>query len=111
MQEFDTTSFSQEELTFLRGNTKLGPISLLKINKAKKNAELYRKYILETEHELIEIDYSDADELEFELRLRSWENGLSRTWKQYPDGLSLSEFAEMVMKQQINVVDNSTQKR
>lgn len=93
MQEFDTTSFSQEELTFLRGNTKLGPISLLKITNLKK------------------IDYSAADELEFELRLRSWENGLSRIWKQNPDGLSLSEFAEMVMKQQINVVDISTPKR
>ena len=98
---YDSNEFNYEELEFLRQNTKLGPISLLKIQNIKNQSEKYRKWYLKNERELLESDYSMADELEYELRTKAWENSLSRIWKNNPDGQDLSEFAKMVMEQKM----------
>ncbi len=99
---FDTNEFNEEVLNFLRENTYLGPISLLKIAKAKKDAESYRKWYLKQENELLESDYSFANEMEYEMRMRAWENKYAGLWKQNQDGLSLAEFARMALEQQMN---------
>ncbi len=99
---FDTEKINYSELDFLRKNTKLGPNASLKIKKARIEAEKYRKWYYEIEHELLETDYSLADELEYELRWRAWEKGCFKFWKKYGDGLDLTEFAKSVLNDTMN---------
>lgn len=99
--EYDTKQLNKDELEFLRANTFLGPIAMLKIAKVKAEIEKSRKWYLKMEGELLESDYTIADELEYELRQRAWENKLASLWKKHQDGLGLTEFAEMVMEQQM----------
>jgi len=89
----------ERKLDFLRKNTILGPFAILKIDKLRKESEEFRKWYLKMEGELIDIDYSMADNLEYDLRFRVWENGLARDWMKYGDGLGLSEFADLIMVQ------------
>lgn len=98
---FDTKDFNKEAFEFLKANTTLGPISLLKINKMKRELDKARDWYLKMEGELLASDYSLADELEYELRMRAWENKVASMWKKNPDGLSLFEFAEMIIEQNI----------
>ena len=100
---YDTKEFDLNELNFLRQNTKLGPVAALKIQKMRSDVDAYRKWYFQKEGELIEGEYSAADALEYELRLRAWENFWAREWKKDPNGLSLSEFANMAMQQQMTM--------
>ena len=98
---FDTRNYKPEELEFLRGNTILGPISVLKIQIEKGRCEKIRDLYHKAEGELLEVDYSSANELEYELRMRAWENSWAREWNKNPDGLGLAEFAQMIMEEKM----------
>ena len=98
MKHFFESEVNYDELDFLRRNTILGPIAKIKLQRAKKYGDDFRKWYLEMERELLEADYTFVDELEYEMRLRTWENKCANSWKKYPDGLDLSEFARMVME-------------
>ena len=82
---------------FLRSNTFLGPIAKLRIMETEDSIEKFRMWYLKMEGELIESDYTPALELEYELRLKSWQNKCIRRWKQNSDGLDLSDFADNVI--------------
>ncbi len=99
---YDTPKLNYEELEFLRQNTRLGPISMANIQQVKSQIEKYRKWFLKNEGELLESDYTPADLLEYELRLKAWEHFWEKEWKKDPDGLSLSEFSRMILEQKMN---------
>ena len=99
---YDTPEFNYEELEFLRQNTRLGPISMAKIQQIKSQIEKYRRWFLKNEGELLESDYTPADLLEYELRLKAWERFWEKEWKKNPDGLGLSEFSRMILEQKMN---------
>ena len=93
MNNNDTLRFNKETLEFLRANTTLGPIALLKIIKLKREIDKAREWYFKLEGELLEADYTAADELEYELRLRVWENICAQTWKQIPDDIGLYDYS------------------
>lgn len=101
MNEYDNKAVDYNELEFLRANTMLGPAAALKITKMKAESEQLRKAYFKAEGELLESDYSLADEFEYEMRLRAWENKCASMWKKYGDGLGLSEFAKEAMQQRM----------
>ena len=102
MYEYESKELDREKLEYLRKNTFLGPIAMFKIARAKKQVDDFRKWYQQREGELLEADYTIADELEYELRFIAFQNGLGKQWKQNEDGLSLYEFAEMVMEQNMD---------
>ena len=104
IKEYDTKRIDSNELSFLRANTTLGPVAKIKITQLQAAAEKMRKLYLKAEGELLESDYSIADEFEYEARLRVWENKCAALWKKSGDGLGLSEFAQLMMEQQMNEV-------
>ena len=91
----------KEELIFLRSNTVLGPISLLKLEKLREEIIKARELFYKLEGCLIDFDYSSLEQLEYELRFEAWKNRCMNLWLINPDGLSLSEFAEIAMEQQM----------
>ena len=96
-----STEFNEKKLEFLRKNTILDPISILRIQRVNAQMEKCRKWYLEAEGELLSSDYTMADRLEYELRLRAWERSWYKEWEKNSDGLSLSEFADMILQQKI----------
>ena len=95
--EFETKKFSYDELAYLRKATMLGPIAMVKIAKARKEAELLRKYFAEVEHENIGLDYSTANELEYNYRRQALQRRIFKDWQQYGDGLDFEEYTDMVI--------------
>ena len=106
MKEYDTKEINYQELEFLRKHTRLGPIAILKIQNAEHIAEKFRQWYFSVEGELLSKDTSQAEELEYELHLRAWENKIAPVWQKYGDGLGLTEFAEMAIEQQIEKSKN-----
>lgn len=98
---YDTKQIDPKKLEYLRNNTFLGPIAIFKIARAKKQIDEFRKWYNERENEIIDADYSIADELEYELRFNSLQNSVAKMWSQYGDGLGLAEFTDMVIEQNI----------
>ena len=92
------------ELEFLRRNTTLGPIALIKIGKMKQAIDKSRQWYLQMEGELIESDYTLADELEYDLRFQEWIRKCAPLWRQCADNTDLFAFSKMVMYQQIEKV-------
>ena len=97
----DTPNINYNELEFLRKNTMLGPVALLKIQNLRNNAKEFRNWYYKIEGELLAVDYSEAEALEYRLRLKAWENKIMPVWQKYGQGWGLTEFAEMVMEQQM----------
>lgn len=103
MEEYN---INNEELDFLRKNTRLNPIAATKVLIARKQAEKYRDvYIRYNPTDIIEVDYSVADELEYELRKSVWMKLCEKAWKEYSkmenDDYGLIDFAETNMKRLI----------
>ncbi len=95
-----------KKLDVLRQSTVLGPIDKAKVLLARRNAEKFREYyIKQNPSDIIEVDYSVADELELNLRFLVLERYLERSWKNYSnmenDGYSLIEYTEDYIKQQV----------
>ena len=99
MIDYEAKEFDNDELLFLRANTVLGPVAKLKIMKVEESIDKFRNWYLKLEGELLETNYTVALELEYEIRLKAWQNRCLHLWKQYGDGLSLEEFSLVVMHQ------------
>lgn len=99
---YETNDLDYERLEFLRKNTMLGPIALLRIAKAKKDADRFRQWYKEKEGELLEADYTIADQLEYEMRFNAYQNSVGPLWSKHGDGLDLRDFTELVMDQAMN---------
>ena len=78
MYEYESKELDREKLEYLRKNTFLGPIAMFKIARAKKQVDDFRKWYQQREGELLEADYTIADELEYELRFNAFQNGLGK---------------------------------
>ena len=90
-----------EKLAFLRKNTRLGLIAYLKISKLKAEAVKLEEMCRREEKEYNGIDYSDAENLEFKLRMKTWKRSLIDAWVEIGDGLGLDEFSDMVLSQHL----------
>ncbi len=108
MKEYKAKEFNQETLEFLKKNTILGPISLVKISKLKNEIDKAREWYQKLEGETIDTNYSLADELEYELRFKAWMLQCSEIWKQLPDNIGLLEFSELALE--YNVSKNKSKK-
>ncbi len=95
--EYDIKEMNHDVLNYLRKNTLLGPVAMFKIAKARREAELLRKYYAEVEHEIIELDTSTADELEYNYRMQAMQKKMYKMWQQYGDGLDLEEFVNVAI--------------
>ena len=98
-----------EYLEFLRENTLLTPVSKLKVMNARRQAEKFRElYVTLNPSDNIGVDYSIADELEYQYRLISLQKRLEKGWKKYAlvenDGLGLLEFTESYIEQKVQEV-------
>lgn len=110
-QESNVNSYNEpigdeliEQLDALREITKLGPIAYVKVLKARKDAEVLRDFYIKSEpNDIIEVDYSSANDLEYSLRKRALERKVERDWLDYlateNDGYGLSEYADDVLKE------------
>ena len=99
--------FNFERLEQLRELTELGPIAKFKIMRARKQAEDYRKlYIKENPDDVIGVDYSTANELEYELRMNSLRKSLEKQWAEYVtyenDGMGLDQYVNDYLVEQLN---------
>ena len=90
-----------EKLSFLRSFTNLGPISLYKIFKLRDEAVIMREWYKKVENEVMTIDYTEADKLEYALRYKALKKKLYGTWLDIGDGLGLEEFSQMVIEQNL----------
>ncbi len=91
----------------LREITKLDPIASLKVLRARKAADnfvdLYRKY---EPHDEIGADYTDANNLEYELRVKALSRKLEKSWIEYlrteNDGLGLEDYVSDYLTNYLN---------
>jgi hypothetical protein len=108
--DFEEMEVSQrDKLMALRNMVKLNPIDFLKVKRACVQAEKFRDlYIKENPSDIIGVDYSIAEDLEYQLRLSTLERSMEREWRSYldveHDGLGLREYAlgylDQYMKEQ-----------
>ena len=96
-----------EVLEKLRELTNLGPIAKLKLQRARRSAEKFRDlYIKENPSDQIGVDYSTANDLEYELRMNSLRNSMAKSWKEYldyeNDGLGLEEYVSDYLVRELN---------
>lgn len=82
-----------KELEYLRRHTFINPIKKLKVLALRDEAEAYQAMMEEFENYHPGIDYSQADELEYEYRMQSWTRSLIYFWIEYGGSQSLDEFA------------------
>ncbi len=90
--------YDYEKLEFLRRNTRLNPKSYLKVLKKKleadKEQKIYNKY---EPNDHIGVDYSEANLLEFCLRMKSFESKYKIVWQDYGFRYSLEEYILMAL--------------
>ena len=101
---YDVEELDYKKLDYLRKHTFIGPLAMLKISRARKQADDFRKWYQEREGELLSADYTAADELEYQIRFNAFQNSLCKLWSQYGDGTGLQEFAEGIIEQNIDNV-------
>lgn len=94
--------FDYKDLEFLRKNTIIGPLALIKISNLRSECEMATRLVNEKEHGLFGIDYTKADEFEYDIRFNAWQNRIMNIWINYGDGLDLEEFALDLIHQQQN---------
>ena len=100
----ENKNVSIEELEMLSELTKLGPLAEFKVLKARKSAEKFAEiYTKLNPSDEIGVDYSTANDLEYQLRLESLKRGLERSWASYvayekDKAYSLDEYTEDFIK-------------
>ena len=105
MYDYVDIGFSQgERLEALRELVKLNPVDYIRVKKARMQAEAFRDlYIRENPSDIIGVDYSIADDLEYQLRLAAYERICEPGWRAYlnmeHDGYGLREYAVDGLKQ------------
>ena len=102
MKEYDVKDVNYDVLKFLRKNTIIGPIAVLKIDAALKQAAIVQKYYKDIEHANLGIDTSVADALEYSYRMNAFQNKLFKDWLNYGNGKDLEEYTYDVINYNIN---------
>ena len=92
----------KDKLETLREIEKLNPINFLRVAKARMEAEKLRElYIKENPSDIIETDFSVAEDLEYELLFNQLRRRVTKDWKDYikleQDGFGLDEYIEEVI--------------
>ncbi len=82
-----------KELEYLRKHTFINPFKKMKVVALREDAEQYAAMMRKFEKCNPGIDYSEADELEYEYRFRSWARSLLYLWIEYGWNQCLDEFA------------------
>lgn len=83
MHNYEGYSHSQV-MESIREISRLGPVAKLKVARERLYAERDRQsYIKQNPSDIIETDFTKADELEYALRINSLANSLRRSWKDY----------------------------
>ena len=93
----------RERLESLRQLEKLNPINYIRVAKAKMDAEKLKElYIKQNPGDIIETDFSVAEDLEYELLFSQLRKSVMKEWKEYidleKDGFGLDEYTEEVIK-------------
>lgn len=96
---YNNESINYDELKFLRTNTVLSPIAILRINKLKEKIETFREWYFKVEGELVDSDYTIADKLEYDLRFKIWQTKCAPLWKQISSNIGLYEYAKAAMQE------------
>ncbi len=96
--EFDVKEYDYKVLEFLRKETVLGPIALIKIKNAKNIAEKVRNIYRIYEHANVGVDFSLANELEMNYRLRALQKKLYTDWEMYGEGLDIEEYTDRYIR-------------
>lgn len=92
-----------EELNLLRELVNLNALDALKVKRARIEAEHFRDlYIKQNPGDITGVDYTTANDLELLLRRNKLENNLEKQWQKYGDGLSLKEYTEEYIKEQLD---------
>lgn len=108
VNNYEEIEYTQaDKLNALRQFVKLNPLDFMRVRRARKQAEAFRElYIRENPSDIIGVDYSVADDLEYQLRLAGLERDMEKSWRAYlsmeNDGYGLRDFAEDFLKQYIN---------
>lgn len=87
-----------ETLLKLKKNTLLGLISLLRISIEKEKAERIQLAVNKLSHSTFSIDYSKADNLEFELRFKAWKEKNGALYLKYGTTQNLDDFSLDLLK-------------
>ena len=85
--------FDYKTLVFLRKNTTLDPISYFKVVKERNVAIKTQKIMNNTEHCDAGIDFTEADQLEAELRYQKWRLKVVGAWIDDYRSIDFEEFA------------------
>ena len=97
---YQKSEVNYKVLEYLRSNIKLNPLDKFRVLRERYNAESWKKTYRKFEpNDDIAVDYTKADRLELELRLKSWQNFWLKVWQRYGDGQSLEEFANDALRQ------------
>ena len=100
MDEFDET-LTVRELHFLRSNTILGPVALLKIDSTRVELGRIDKWYQKIEGVTLSGGYNLADDLEYNLRFEAWKNKCAEAWQKCDKNTDLASFSKAVMDKQI----------
>ncbi len=97
---------TEEKLEILRNLTTLNPLDALKVSKARKAAEKFRDvYIRENPSDVIGVDYTEANSIEYSLRFHTLEKNLTKDWQNYlkveADGIGLREYTEDILNSRL----------
>ncbi len=107
--------FSIDELNYLRDNTKLDLISSVKLLIIKRNAEKYPILFRTVDpNSDLEIDYSEAEGLEYELRVNAWIKSCKDEWLQSLRtgvGSNLRAFARQKLDENLGIVQKNVKVR
>ena len=103
MDEFAET-IAVRELQFLRTNTILGPLALLKVDSTRIELGKIDKWFQKIEGVTLSSGYNLADELEHDLRFKVWEGKCAQAWQKSDKRTDLSSFSKGIMDRQIESV-------
>ena len=106
----DDEQLYYKKLNYLRKTVTLKPSEYIKVAKARKSAmrltELYNKH---EKRDLIGVDYSVADQLEYELRMKTYERIMYKMWVSYGKNELLRDFCERClieeMQEELNKIN------
>ena len=97
----ENKNYDEDALEFLRKNTTLDPISLIKLNSLKKQIAKSRIWYYKLEGEWIDYDSDTVDECEYVLRLHAWKYKCAPLWKLSGKEIGLQEFSDIVLEQHL----------
>ncbi len=100
-----------KRLLFLRKNTTLDLVNYIKVKKLRREAEETQFLINKLENCQLGVDYSKADEYEYEKRFSIWMANLYTLWTKHGDGLDLFDYALIALDQNISIEEEEKYER